>query len=205
MVIDELVWHRGVVFASGIVYWAGVFIQARRVRRHIGRSPNLQPRSAKEKLLWAGWLLVILVWIVQPFLAGSGRVFSLWRLIPSILTPLGLGFGILLVLAGYVATLWCYAIMGDTWRIGIDQNEKNPLVTRGPYRLVRHPIYLFQIVMLAGVALLLPTCLSLIVLIFHVVCVLIKAADEESYLITVHGKTYRDYLSRTGRLLPRVI
>ena len=205
MVIDELVWHRGVVFASGIVYWAGVFIQARRVRRHIGRSPNLQPRSAKEKLLWAGWLLVILVWIVQPFLAGSGRVFSLWRLIPSILTPLGLGFGILLVLAGYAATLWCYAIMGDTWRIGIDQNEKNPLVTRGPYRLVRHPIYLFQIVMLAGVALLLPTCLSLIVLIFHVVCVLIKAADEESYLITVHGKTYRDYLSRTGRLLPRVI
>jgi len=165
----------------------------------------LQPRSAKEKLLWAGWLLVILVWIVQPFLAGSGRVFSLWRLIPSILTPLGLGFGILLVLAGYAATLWCYAIMGDTWRIGIDQNEKNPLVTRGPYRLVRHPIYLFQIVMLAGVALLLPTCLSLIVLIFHVVCVLIKAADEESYLITVHGKTYRDYLSRTGRLLPRVI
>jgi len=110
-----------------------------------------------------------------------------------------------LVLAGYAATLWCYAIMGDTWRIGIDQNEKNPLVTRGPYRLVRHPIYLFQIVMLAGVALLLPTCLSLIVLIFHVVCVLIKAADEESYLITVHGKTYRDYLSRTGRLLPRVI
>jgi protein-S-isoprenylcysteine O-methyltransferase Ste14 len=70
---------------------------------------------------------------------------------------------------------------------------------------VRHPIYLFQIVMLAGAALLLPTVLSLLALILHVVCVWIKAADEEAYLLTVHGDIYREYLSRTGRLIPRLV
>jgi protein-S-isoprenylcysteine O-methyltransferase Ste14 len=203
MVIDELFWRRGLVFASGIVYWAGVLIQARRVRRHIGRSPNIRPRGAREKLLWAGWLLVILFWMGQPFLVGGGTT-SVWlRFFPALLHPLSFALGIVLCLAGYAATLWCYAIMGDTWRIGINQDERNTLVTRGPYRLVRHPIYLFQVVMLVGAVLLLPTWLSLAVLVFHLLCVMIKAADEESYLLTVHGQAYRDYVSRTGSLFPK--
>jgi len=46
--------------------------------------------------------------------------------------------------------------------------------------------------------------LSAAILLFHLLCVLIKAADEEAYLLKAHGQTYSDYLSRTGRLLPRV-
>ena len=107
--------------------------------------------------------------------------------------------------AGYAGTLWCYAAMGNTWRIGINRREKNPLVTQGPYRVVRHPIYLFQIVMLVGVLLLLPTVLSVSILVIHLLCVLAKSSDEESYLLTVHSDEYRDYLARTGRLFPKWI
>ena len=57
--------------------------------------------------------------------------------------------------------------------------------------------------MLVGAVLLLPTWLSLAVLVFHLLCVMIKAADEESYLLTVHGQAYRDYVSRTGSLFPK--
>jgi protein-S-isoprenylcysteine O-methyltransferase Ste14 len=70
--------------------------------------------------------------------------------------------------------------------------------------MVRHPIYLFQVFMLAGAALLLPTALSLIALIVHLVCASIKARDEESYLLRVHGERYRDYLSRTGSFFPKL-
>ena len=79
------------------------------------------------------------------------------------------------------------------------------LINRGPYRWVRHPIYLFQIVMLAGAALLLPTLLSFVILATHYICVLIKAGDEEKYLTGVHGEAYRGYLSRTGGLFPKLI
>src|SRR6266566_5129750 len=72
MANDGLLLRQAVVFGSGVVYWVGVLVQARRVRRKIGRSPNLRPRSPKEKLLWAGWFLVIAVWLVQPFLVRNG-------------------------------------------------------------------------------------------------------------------------------------
>jgi protein-S-isoprenylcysteine O-methyltransferase Ste14 len=58
--------------------------------------------------------------------------------------------------------------------------------------------------MLAGAALLLPTIFSLVIIAIHFLCVQAKAADEESYLLSVHGETYRDYLNRTGRLFPRL-
>ena len=87
--------------------------------------------------------------------------------------------------------------------MGVNRTEKTVLVTRGPYRVVRHPIYLFQIVMLVGAALLLPTALSGAMLVLHAVCVRAKAAAEETYLRTVHGEAYQSYLGRTGRLFPR--
>jgi protein-S-isoprenylcysteine O-methyltransferase Ste14 len=94
--------------------------------------------------------------------------------------------------------------MGSAWRIGINAKEKTTLVRSGPFQHVRHPIYLFQIVMLAGAALLLPTATSCFILVLHCICVLLKAADEEKYLASVHGDAYRDYMSVTGRLLPRL-
>ena len=200
---DDFFWRRAVVVGSALVYWVGVYIQARRVRRHIGRSPNLRPRGPRERLLWAGWLLVILVWAGQPFLIGFGSLPRWLEIFPPLVHPLGFVFGLVLIVSGYAATLWCYAAMGDAWRIGINRQEANALVTSGPYGVVRHPIYLFQIVMLAGAALLLPTILSLGILGLHLLCVRAKSSDEEAYLQTVHGPDYRNYLSRTGRLFPR--
>jgi protein-S-isoprenylcysteine O-methyltransferase Ste14 len=252
MTIDDLLLRRAVVCASAIVYWGGVAIQARRIRKRIGKSANLKPRTPKEKLLWAGWTFMILGWLIQPLLI-SGTNFSspsppekeeragvrshgfsttetsnsapltpalsplgrgeggeptcvrMMSCTPSLLTPLTLTLGIALIILGYAATLWCYSSMGDTWRIGVNRNEKTALVTRGPYRVIRHPIYGFQIVMLAGAALLLPTIFSLLILAIHFVCVQAKAADEESYLLSVHGETYREYVNRTGRLFPKLI
>src|SRR5206468_2501414 len=40
---DELLLRRAIVFVSAFVYWVGVAVQARRIRRQIGRSPNVRP------------------------------------------------------------------------------------------------------------------------------------------------------------------
>lgn len=71
LVEDGFLWRRVAVSLSGLVYWGGVAIQARRVRKRIGRAPNLKPKGTKERLLWAGWTLVILGWILQPLWAGG--------------------------------------------------------------------------------------------------------------------------------------
>ena len=205
MTAEELQLRRMIVCASGLIYWAGVLIQARRVRKRIGRSPNLRPRGLREKALWFGWFIVILAWIGQPLLVGGTVTTPGLALWPGLLHLMSLAVGLALVVLGYAGTLWTYAAMGDTWRIGINPNEKTALVSRGPYRWVRHPIYLLQIVMLAGAALLLPTPVSFATLALHCGCVLVKARDEEKYLIALHGGAYHEYRAHTGGLIPRFV
>ena len=203
MGVDELLLRKAVVAGSGLIYWAGVFVNARRVRKQIGRSPNMTPRGTKERVLWLGWLLVIAVWIGQPFFIGE-KAWAFVRLCPRMMHIAVMSVGLALVVAGYAGTLWCYAIMGSAWRIGVNAQEKNALVTTGPFERVRHPIYALQVVMLAGALLLLPTVCSLVLLAFHLACVWLKAADEEAYLLTTHGEKYREHMARTGRLLPKL-
>jgi protein-S-isoprenylcysteine O-methyltransferase Ste14 len=204
MSTEEFFWRRAMVSASGLIYWIGVWILARRVRKQIGRSPNLKPRGLKEKILWVGWLLVILVWVGQSFVVKTEDAWPGVAFFAALLNLPLLLTGTVLVAGGYAGTLWCYAAMGNTWRIGINRKEKTTLIERGPYRAIRHPIYAFQLVILAGAALLLPTLLSFTILVLHFICALIKAADEENYLKTVHGQAYADYLARTGRLMPKL-
>ncbi len=204
MPADNLFLNRAVVFGSVLLYWGGVLVQARRVRSRIGKSPNLKPRGTKERLLWAGWMLVIVGWLAEAFLIGRLDV-SGFRIVTGLSNTVGLVIGLSFVALGYTGTLWCYAAMGDLWRIGIDHTKKVALVSSGPYRYIRHPIYSFQMVMLFGAFWLLPAGFSLGLVLTHLICVRIKAADEEAYLLTTLGDEYRHYLARTGRLFPRVL
>ena len=204
MPADNLFLNRAVVFVSVLIYWGGVLVQARRVRRRIGKSPNLKPRGTKERLLWAGWMLVIVGWLGQAFLIGHLDVVG-FRILASLSNAIGLVIGLSVVALGYAGTLWCYAAMGDLWRIGIDHTKKVALVSSGPYRYVCHPIYSFQTVMLIGAFWLLPAGFSLALIFAHLICVRVKAADEEAYLLTTLGDEYRQYLARTGRLFPRIL
>jgi protein-S-isoprenylcysteine O-methyltransferase Ste14 len=202
MNIDELMIRRALVLASVLIYWGGVWVQARRVRRHIGRTPSVAPHGLKERVLWAGWSLVVLGWMALAFVIQPATSIVLLQLQTALLHPAGLAVGVALVVAGYAGTLWCYSAMGDHWRMGLDHQDTNALVTNGPYSVVRHPIYLFQMLMLAGATALLPSPLPVLILLVHLACVWVKATDEEAHLTRLHGDIYRAYQARTGRLLP---
>jgi len=203
MAVEVIALNQAVVFGSAVVYWVGVSVQARRIRRRIGRSPNVRPKGLKERLLWAGWTFVVVAWLALPFLSGSQTTLAWLAVVPSLVHPLVSVLGILLMGVGYAGTLWCYVAMGNAWRMGIDRKEPPRLVTNGPYRFVRHPIYLFQAAMVAAMVVLLPSACSLFALVIHLLCVLTKAADEDAYLRTLLGPIYESYCSRTGGWFPR--
>ena len=77
MQIDDFFVRQAVVFASALIYWLGVMVQARTVRKNIGRQPNVSPRGTREKLLWLGWMLVVVTWISLPFLVSPDST-STW-------------------------------------------------------------------------------------------------------------------------------
>jgi protein-S-isoprenylcysteine O-methyltransferase Ste14 len=196
--------RQAAVFISALIYWGGVLLNAQRVRKHIGRSPNLKPGNVKERLLWLCWFFIIIGWAGQPLIIQGLTGTVLFSPMMSLIHSPGCIGGLFLLASGYAGTLWCYSSLGDSWRIGIKKREKTPLVQHGPYRYVRHPIYVFQVIILIGAVILLPTLFSLLLLLIHVCCVLIKALDEEAFLKSLHGSSYQKYLSITGRFFPKL-
>jgi protein-S-isoprenylcysteine O-methyltransferase Ste14 len=113
--------------------------------------------------------------------------------------------GLLLFAAGIalqVAAFW--ALRGlYTSRLGVQPGHR--LVTSGPYRLVRHPGYLSNLMCLAGIGLALSSLVALGATIFVVPLILRRIASEEAMLLAEFGEEYRAYRQRTTkRLLPGV-
>jgi protein-S-isoprenylcysteine O-methyltransferase Ste14 len=113
--------------------------------------------------------------------------------------------GLVLFAAGGGATLWAQFAMGASWRIGVDPTERTALVTEGPFRLVRNPIFTAMAAAFAGYVLLVPNAANV-----FAAAVLALALEmhvrlvEEPYLLGVHGERYRHYAGATGRFVPGV-
>ena len=69
--------------------------------------------------------------------------------------------GLVLLVLGTTATLTARTRIGASWRIGVDDAERTDLVTTGVFALVRNPIFTAMAAAQAGLALAVPTAVSL--------------------------------------------
>ena len=108
--------------------------------------------------------------------------------------------------AGSVAlTLWSVRTLGRQWALAARLVEGHQLVTGGPYRHIRNPIYTAMLGMLlaTGVAWSRPLALVLGALVFCVGTV-IRIRAEERLLRTAFGETWHAWARRTPALLPGI-
>jgi len=113
--------------------------------------------------------------------------------------------GLVLALAGFVATLAGQIGMGASWRVGVDPEERTTLVTTGVFALVRNPVFTAMVVAQAGIVLIVPTWVTGLALVALVVAVQLQVrAVEEPYLRAVHGGAYDAYAAQAGRFVPGV-
>jgi protein-S-isoprenylcysteine O-methyltransferase Ste14 len=112
--------------------------------------------------------------------------------------------GAVLLFGGIVLLVIAQLRLGASWRIGIEEGASPGLVTGGFYRFCRNPIFLAIIITLTGYTLLLPTWLSLVMLLGAFIGTRRQAVMEEAYLLRTYGEAYRAYARRVGRFLPGV-
>ena len=112
--------------------------------------------------------------------------------------------GTVMVLGATALMLAAQLDLGASWRVGIDEGARPGLVTGGLYRYSRNPIYVAMLAALLGFALLLPSWISLGLLIGAGLGIRRHVRDEEAYLARTYGEEYRRYAARVGRFLPGV-
>jgi protein-S-isoprenylcysteine O-methyltransferase Ste14 len=149
-------------------------------------------------------LLVTALGLAAVVVAAAARPLPSWGRFaprPGVLALLGLG-----MLAGVALRYWSMLTLGERFTRTLTVLPDHAVVTRGPYRWIRHPGYLAQILVLtAGAALLsLDRWLPLLVaaVLFGAYAQRIRA--EESMLAARLGAEYASYRARTWRLIPFV-
>ena len=191
------------------VYWARVLRLAWKQKRRTGQAANLLPPEPLGRVLRLVWFPTVALWIALPLLAGFANSDKRLRragdaFVPLFTVPAISWSALVIAVAAFVATWVCWRRMGRAWRMGIDPNDRTGLVVTGPYAFIRHPIYaLSSLLMLCTVAIL-PTPAMLVVGAIHLALLQWEARREERYLTALHGRSYAEYASRTGRFLPRL-
>lgn len=122
-----------------------------------------------------------------------------WHLIPNLEKPLLKEVGLGLSVLSIVWLLWSDAILVEHFSHGLGNRK---LITRGPFRVVRHPRYAGLLGLKAGFALTFASVLGWLSLAVAVALVRRRIQLEENHLRGVFGQTYESYVRRTARIVP---
>jgi len=109
--------------------------------------------------------------------------------------------GAVLFACGIALAVWARVNLGRNWGMPTSQRVDPELVTSGPYRFVRHPIYSGLLTAMLGTALV-NNLLGLIVVAALVAYFYYCGSVEERNLTATFPKAYPEYRSRTKMLIP---
>lgn len=145
-------------------------------------------------------------------LFGLGLIPVIFYLLTSRLKPFSfslparvrwLGGG--LILAGNLLFIWSHRALGRNWTPFLEIRKGHTLVTNGPYRFVRHPMYLAFFLIGIGVSLLSANWIvALSYMLPMTNMYLFRISDEEKMMEEQFGKKYKEYMQNTGRLIPKL-
>lgn len=99
---------------------------------------------------------------------------------------------------------WTLSSLGKNLTDTVVTRAEAELVTRGPYRWVRHPFYVTAALLMASVTLLTANWLIGVNSLAVLSLLAIRTPKEEQLLVERFGQDYRDYMARTGRFFPRL-
>lgn len=94
--------------------------------------------------------------------------------------------------------------LGNNVTTTVITRDNHELITHGPYRWVRHPLYLNGCLLYLVLALISGSWLILAMLSIAFIAIVIRTRKEEAMLFERFGQPYRNYQQRTGRFIPRL-
>lgn len=170
-----------------------------------GQAVGLLPeRKGVKRPLWMQVAILILglLLCIPLFYYGWVPLLELPTATKQLISVLGL----LLYILGMSFLLWARRTLGKNWGISTSLQAKlhddHELIQKGPYALVRHPIYFGAWVFMLGLLLLYPMWVILILAVSMVASLTMRAGREETVLAERFGAAWAEYRKRTKRIIP---
>ncbi|HEY7098971.1 MAG TPA: isoprenylcysteine carboxylmethyltransferase family protein [Terriglobales bacterium] len=128
-------------------------------------------------------------WLTRPLLpTGPGAIYA----------------GASLTVAGIAFAVWARLILGRNWSGTVTVKQDHTLICRGPYTIVRHPIYTGLLLAGLGTALAYGQIRGLIAVALFLLLFILKIRIEERFMREQFGDDYRIYQERVKALIPFV-
>jgi protein-S-isoprenylcysteine O-methyltransferase Ste14 len=180
---------RRVLDISVGAFIVGEFSQMWRVRPGAHRA-NLVAEVLFRAMFFGGILLIPIGRALAPGAAIRGGVWVF-------------ALGVLIGWLGLLLRWWSFVTLGKYFTVVLKTSGDQPVVDRGPYRLLRHPSYTGLLLAFVGCGLLTGNWLSTAGSVTLVVTALIyRIRIEERALNAALGDRYRDFATGRARLVP---
>lgn len=175
-----------VMLAGWALFWIGWLLAATGVK---------SGRTNWRK--YAGARLLIAVLVIVAFRSGAHGAHG------SIHAPWATAAGLVMWVAGLALAVWARVHIGRNWGTPMTQKDDPELITTGPYRLIRHPIYSGIILAFFGTAVALNLYVLVVALLFGAYFVY-SATQEEKYMTERFPDSYPAYRRTSKMLIPFV-
>jgi protein-S-isoprenylcysteine O-methyltransferase Ste14 len=191
------------VFLAGLI--AGCAIRLWFVAGGLWRRRGQPSKAVHVHPVPADWLLLRLT-AVGMFGLPLIALFTRWLDFADYHPPDWIGWIGAAVFALALWLLWrSHADLGRQWSVRLEIQQRHALITAGVYRHVRHPMYAATFLWAIAQLLLLHNWLAgPTFLVAFLPLYLRRVRREEQMLLDHFGDAYRAYISRTGRIVPRL-
>jgi protein-S-isoprenylcysteine O-methyltransferase Ste14 len=163
---------------------------------------SVQVQTGGSRLLQSS-LLICGVAIMFNWHGWISNGWMLTRLIPN--APPALIGGPLLVLAGMGFCVWARVILGTNWSSAVTIKQDHQLILRGPYQVVRHPIYTGLLMAFLGTAFTYGITRCFVAVPICGLALWLKSQTEEQFMVQQFGAQYIGYRQHVRALIPFVL
>ena len=143
----------------------------------------------------------LILWL-SPLVYLLNPLWMAWSKIglPDWVRWLGVGIGIVCTIMIY----WLFSSIGNGITPTSATRKQHTLVTSGPYRWVRHPLYTVGSSMFISFGMMADNWFIAALGVLAFIAMAIRTPKEEANLIEKFGDEYREYMKHTGRYLPKL-
>ncbi len=180
-------WTRGLWVVLVAVWALGAFMTRQTARQ--------QTSSSR---LWQMGIVLLGMWLLFGWGTDIAWVDGAAFLVTAKVAIAGLAT----TLAGVAFAIWARVTLGANWSGVITVKEGHTLVRRGPYRIVRHPIYTGILTAVAGTALTHGSVRAILALPVVAFGFWLKTLTEERFMAAEFGEEYKRYQREVRALVP---